>query len=81
MADKSDNWQFWIDRGGTFTDVIARTPEGELRVSKLLSEHSEQYPDAAAEGIELEAKDEPASEEGEKKSETTQGSMGPGVSE
>jgi len=51
MTDKSDNWQFWIDRGGTFTDVIARTPEGELRVSKLLSENPEQYPDAAAEGI------------------------------
>ena len=44
-------WRFWIDRGGTFTDVIARTPGGELRAAKLLSENSEQYEDAAIEGI------------------------------
>ncbi|MFO1118651.1 MAG: hydantoinase/oxoprolinase N-terminal domain-containing protein [Rhodospirillales bacterium] len=31
-------WQFWIDRGGTFTDVVARAPEGGLRTAKLLSE-------------------------------------------
>ncbi len=44
-------WQFWIDRGGTFTDVVGRTPEGGLRTLKLLSENPEQYADAAVEGI------------------------------
>ncbi|MGB5598104.1 MAG: hydantoinase/oxoprolinase N-terminal domain-containing protein, partial [Thiothrix litoralis] len=44
-------WQFWIDRGGTFTDIVARTPEGELRTHKLLSENPERYPDAALQGI------------------------------
>ncbi|WP_421790854.1 hydantoinase B/oxoprolinase family protein [Hyphobacterium sp.] len=43
-------WEFWIDRGGTFTDVIARQPDGELRALKLLSE-SPDYPDAASEGV------------------------------
>ncbi|HMI93852.1 MAG TPA: hydantoinase/oxoprolinase family protein, partial [Polyangiales bacterium] len=45
------SWQFWIDRGGTFTDVVARTPEGTTRTLKLLSENPEQYDDAATEGI------------------------------
>ena len=40
-------WQFWIDRGGTFTDVVARAPNGELQVLKLLSENPERYDDAA----------------------------------
>ncbi|VAW83942.1 5-oxoprolinase, HyuA-like domain / 5-oxoprolinase, HyuB-like domain [hydrothermal vent metagenome] len=44
-------WQFWIDRGGTFTDIIAQTPEGELKGHKLLSENPEHYPDAAVQGI------------------------------
>jgi 5-oxoprolinase (ATP-hydrolysing) len=44
-------WEFWIDRGGTFTDVIGRTPDGSLRTLKLLSENSTQYEDAAVEGI------------------------------
>ena len=44
-------WQFWIDRGGTFTDIVGRAPGGELRTLKLLSENPEQYPDAAVEGI------------------------------
>ncbi len=44
-------WQFWIDRGGTFTDVVGRAPDGELRTLKLLSENPEQYPDAAVEGM------------------------------
>ncbi|BCW88732.1 hypothetical protein sos41_18740 [Alphaproteobacteria bacterium SO-S41] len=47
----SDTWQFWIDRGGTFTDVIARAPDGALSATKLLSENPERYPDAAVEGI------------------------------
>jgi 5-oxoprolinase (ATP-hydrolysing) len=44
-------WQFWIDRGGTFTDVVARAPDGGLSTRKLLSESPDQYPDAAVEGI------------------------------
>ncbi|RVT49751.1 hydantoinase B/oxoprolinase family protein [Rubrivivax albus] len=44
-------WQFWIDRGGTFTDVVGRAPDGTLSTLKLLSENPEQYPDAAVEGI------------------------------
>jgi 5-oxoprolinase (ATP-hydrolysing) len=44
-------WQFWIDRGGTFTDVVARRPDGALVTHKLLSENAEQYKDAAVEGI------------------------------
>ena len=44
-------WQFWIDRGGTFTDVVARTPEGKIFARKLLSEHPGAYRDAALEGI------------------------------
>ena len=44
-------WQFWIDRGGTFTDIVARTPEGEIRTHKVLSENPEQYRDAAIHGI------------------------------
>jgi 5-oxoprolinase (ATP-hydrolysing) len=44
-------WQFWIDRGGTFTDVVGRAPDGALHTLKLLSENPEQYPDAAVEGI------------------------------
>ncbi|HVS76641.1 MAG TPA: hydantoinase/oxoprolinase family protein, partial [Steroidobacteraceae bacterium] len=44
-------WQFWIDRGGTFTDIVARAPDGSLRTGKLLSENPGQYADAAVEGI------------------------------
>jgi 5-oxoprolinase (ATP-hydrolysing) len=44
-------WEFWIDRGGTFTDIIGREPSGSLRTLKLLSENSTQYEDAAVEGI------------------------------
>ena len=44
-------WQFWIDRGGTFTDIVGRAPDGVLHTLKLLSENPEQYPDAAVEGI------------------------------
>jgi 5-oxoprolinase (ATP-hydrolysing) len=47
----NSRWQFYIDRGGTFTDVIGRDPQGELHVAKLLSENPEQYPDAAVQGI------------------------------
>lgn len=44
-------WQFWIDRGGTFTDIVARTPDGQLRVHKLLSENPDRYEDAPIQGI------------------------------
>ena len=46
-----DAWQFWIDRGGTFTDVVGRKPDGSLVTHKLLSENPEQYDDAAVAGI------------------------------
>ena len=44
-------WQFWIDRGGTFTDIVARKPDGALVTAKMLSENPEQYRDAAVAGI------------------------------
>ncbi|TAL79549.1 MAG: 5-oxoprolinase [Burkholderiaceae bacterium] len=47
----SSRWQFWVDRGGTFTDIVARKPDGTLVTAKLLSENPEQYPDAAVQGI------------------------------
>jgi len=44
-------WDFWIDRGGTFTDLVASTPEGDILAHKLLSEKPETYDDAAIQGI------------------------------
>jgi 5-oxoprolinase (ATP-hydrolysing) len=44
-------WQFWIDRGGTFTDIVAKAPDGRLVTHKLLSENPERYKDAAMAGI------------------------------
>jgi 5-oxoprolinase (ATP-hydrolysing) len=44
-------WEFWIDRGGTFTDIVARRPDGSLVTHKLLSENPEQYADAAVAGV------------------------------
>ena len=44
-------WQFWIDRGGTFTDIVEKQPNGILATLKLLSENPERYPDAAVQGI------------------------------
>ncbi|HEY0885863.1 MAG TPA: hydantoinase/oxoprolinase N-terminal domain-containing protein, partial [Ramlibacter sp.] len=44
-------WQFWIDRGGTFTDIVGRRPDGTLVTHKLLSDNPEQYRDAAVAGI------------------------------
>ena len=44
-------WQFWIDRGGTFTDIVARKPDGSILIDKLLSENSKAYNDAAIAGI------------------------------
>src|SRR2546423_9697314 len=48
---RQGKWQFWIDRGGTFTDVIGRRPDGQLVAHKLLSENPEAYRDAAVQGI------------------------------
>lgn len=47
----NSRWQFWIDRGGTFTDIVASMPGGGLKTAKLLSENPEHYDDAATEGI------------------------------
>ena len=44
-------WEFWIDRGGTFTDVIGRAPDRSLHTLKLLSENAAHYDDAAVEGM------------------------------
>ena len=44
-------WDFWIDRGGTFTDIVGRDPQGKLHPHKLLSENPENYRDAAVQGI------------------------------
>lgn len=44
-------WQFWVDRGGTFTDIVAKAPDGVLHTHKLLSDNPEQYQDAALAGM------------------------------
>src|SRR5689334_7917995 len=49
--DEQERWEFWIDRGGTFTDIVARRPDGRLTARKLLSDHPEAYRDAAVAGI------------------------------
>lgn len=46
-----NKWQFWIDRGGTFTDIVAQSPDGNIHSHKLLSENPEHYEDAALQGI------------------------------
>jgi len=51
VPDTSSRWQFWIDRGGTFTDIVAQRPDGVLVTHKLLSDNPEQYQDAAIAGI------------------------------
>ncbi len=48
---RQQHWQFWVDRGGTFTDIIARAPDGALHVHKLLSDNPKHYPDATLAGI------------------------------
>ena len=51
-SNTSENkWHFWIDRGGTFTDIVGRAPDGELHTHKLLSDNPEHYADAAVQGI------------------------------
>ena len=50
-TEKENKWKIWIDRGGTFTDIVARRPDGGIVTHKLLSENPEQYRDAAVHGI------------------------------
>ena len=50
MTDDA-RWEFWVDRGGTFTDIVARRPDGSLVAHKLLSDKPERYHDAAVQGI------------------------------
>ena len=50
-SEMPQRWRFWIDRGGTFTDIVARAPDGTLRTAKLLSDDPARYADAAVEGI------------------------------
>ena len=47
----TDGWNFWIDRGGTFTDIVGRAPDGNLKTHKLLSDNPRRYADAAVQGI------------------------------
>ncbi|MDI1280566.1 hydantoinase B/oxoprolinase family protein [Brevundimonas sp.] len=49
--DRQPGWRFWIDRGGTFTDIVAQSPDGRVLTGKLLSENPEHYADAAVEGV------------------------------
>lgn len=51
MSSNHSAWQFWIDRGGTFTDIVARRPDGSTLSCKLLSENPQMYTDAGVEGI------------------------------
>jgi 5-oxoprolinase (ATP-hydrolysing) len=51
MNSSNRQWQFWVDRGSTFTDIVACKPNGQLISHKLLSDNPEQYPDAALQGI------------------------------
>jgi 5-oxoprolinase (ATP-hydrolysing) len=51
MVSTPHRWQFWIDRGGTFTDIVARRPDGQLVVHKLLSENPDRYADAPIQGM------------------------------
>ena len=44
-------WEFWIDRGGTFTDIVALTPDGSTVGHKLLSDNPQRYDDAAVQGM------------------------------
>src|SRR5258708_29783188 len=55
MAGPAENsrWEFWIDRGGTFTDIVARKPDGSLATLKLLSDNPGRYRDAALAGIRI----------------------------
>ena len=50
-SSQSKQWDFWIDRGGTFTDIVAKDPEGNIFTDKMLSENKQLYRDAGMAGI------------------------------
>ena len=50
-VDQSKQWDFWIDRGGTFTDIVAKDPSGKIHTDKILSENDQLYKDAGMAGI------------------------------
>ena len=62
MARDQKKWQFWVDRGGTFTDIVGRAPDGSLVSAKVLSENPSHYKDAALHGIRKILGDTPFSE-------------------
>ena len=51
LQTMAGNWQFWIDRGGTFTDIVGMDGDGQVHTHKLLSENPEHYDDAAIAGM------------------------------
>jgi 5-oxoprolinase (ATP-hydrolysing) len=51
MAARNHGWRFWIDRDVTFTDVVARKPDGAIVTHKLLSDNPDHYADSAVEGV------------------------------
>ena len=51
MSNDVDGWQFWVDRGGTFTDIVACAPSGKIQALKLLSHNPNHYEDAVVAGI------------------------------
>jgi len=51
VTQDNNKWQFWIDRGGTFTDIVAQRPDGAIVLHKLLSENPDRYVDAPIQGI------------------------------
>jgi 5-oxoprolinase (ATP-hydrolysing) len=51
VSNSDTRWEFWIDRGGTFTDIVAKRPDGQLVIHKLLSENPDRYTDAPVQGI------------------------------
>ncbi|MCL1493755.1 MAG: hydantoinase B/oxoprolinase family protein [Pseudanabaena sp. Salubria-1] len=51
VSQNTNKWQFWIDRGGTFTDIVAQSPDGQIVLHKLLSENPDRYVDAPIQGI------------------------------
>ena len=51
VSQDKNKWQFWIDRGGTFTDIVAQNPDGQIVLHKLLSENPDRYVDAPIQGI------------------------------
>lgn len=51
MTEKAPDWQFWVDQGGTFTNIVVKAPDSKLLVHKLLSEQPPRYRDAIIQEI------------------------------